>query len=494
MSLLHCGNVCIDIDFVTMHVIVTMTNWLPDLSKGNGPLYIRLADRIEEDIVDGLLPSGSKLPPQRNLAFDIGVTIGTVTRAYAVARERGLVSGEVGRGTYVLERGGPAIEAAASTAAVPSWSRAVSAPAGKIRMDTTSAPDLGQSAVIRELTDRIAREQPEKIVDYTRVWPDHWREAGRDWLSAGSWRPDVGNIVPTSGCHAAIMAIIAVATSPGDKVAFEHSTYASIARSASLMGRRPVTFGNDDGGPDPDDFERLCAQQHPRLVFLMSAMQNPTLSIMSRERLHAIAEVARRHNVWIIEDAIYSTLLESGYSTLAELAPERVFHVGGLSKAVSAGVRGGWVACPAHFAPRVQTAHKMVTGGLPFLLAELSSQLVLTGEAARTRAKVRQELAAREAMARQAFAGHDFQSHRNAPYLWMKLPEPWLSGTFKQVAANEGVLVDDEDEYKAGRGDKVFHRIRVSFSMPPTREEVASGFSTIRRLLEHGGTGYDSYS
>ena len=470
-----------------------MTNWIPDLTKGTGPLYIRLADRIEEDIAEGVLAGGTKLPPQRNLAFDIGVTIGTVTRAYAVARERGLVSGEVGRGTYVLERGEPTIEVPSATPSIPEWSRATSAPTGKIRMDSTSAPDLGQSAVIRELTDRIVRDQPGKVVDYTRVWPDHWREAGRNWLTAGSWSPDASNVVPTSGCHAAIMAVIAVATSPGDKVAFEHSTYASIARSAGLMGRRTITFGNDGDGPDPDDFERLCAQQHPRLVFLMSAMQNPTLAIMSPDRLKAIVEVARRHNVWIIEDAIYSTLLENGYSTLAEIAPERVFHIGGLSKAVSAGVRGGWVACPTHFAPRVQTAHKMVTGGLPFLLAELASQLVLTGEASSARAKVRHELAAREAMAREMFAGHDFQSHRNAPYLWMKLPEPWLSGTFKQVAANEGVLIDDEDEYKAGRSDKVFHRIRVSFSMPPTRDEVASGFSTLRRLMEHGETGYDSY-
>ena len=79
-----------------------MTNWLPDLSQGTGPLYLRLADQIERDIGSGKLPAGDKLPPQRNLAYDVGVTIGTVTRGYAVARERGLVSGEVGRGTYVL--------------------------------------------------------------------------------------------------------------------------------------------------------------------------------------------------------------------------------------------------------------------------------------------------------------------------------------------------------------------------------------------------------
>ena len=78
-----------------------MTSWLPDLSVGPGPIYLRLANRAEADIGEGVLAPGTKLPPQRNLAFDLGITIGTVGRAYALLRERGLVSGEVGRGTFV---------------------------------------------------------------------------------------------------------------------------------------------------------------------------------------------------------------------------------------------------------------------------------------------------------------------------------------------------------------------------------------------------------
>ena len=69
-----------------------MTNWIPDVSASSGPLYMRLADRIETDITKGILPAGAKLPPQRDLAYDIGVTIGTIGRAYALVRERGLVS------------------------------------------------------------------------------------------------------------------------------------------------------------------------------------------------------------------------------------------------------------------------------------------------------------------------------------------------------------------------------------------------------------------
>ena len=65
-----------------------MTTWLPDLKSGDGPLYVRLAGRIEDAIETGDLPSGAKLPPQRNLAFDLGVTVGTVSRAYSMVRER----------------------------------------------------------------------------------------------------------------------------------------------------------------------------------------------------------------------------------------------------------------------------------------------------------------------------------------------------------------------------------------------------------------------
>ncbi len=79
------------------------------------------------------------------------------------------------------------------------------------------------------------------------------------------------------------------------------------------------------------------------------------------------------------------------------------------------------------------------------------------------------------------------------PFLWLKLPEPWLSGTFKNAAVAEGVLVDDEDEFKAARMDRTYHRVRVAFSSPQDRAEVAAGFTALRGLLENGSAGYDSH-
>ena len=81
-----------------------MTMWLPNLASRPGPRYVALAEALAQDVASGMLAEGTRLPPQRDLAWRLGVTVGTVSRAFALAAERGLISGEVGRGTYVRTR------------------------------------------------------------------------------------------------------------------------------------------------------------------------------------------------------------------------------------------------------------------------------------------------------------------------------------------------------------------------------------------------------
>ena len=66
-----------------------------------------------------------------------------------------------------------------------------------------------------------------------------------------------------------------------------------------------------------------------------------------------------------------------------------------------------------------------------------------------------------------------------------------MSGTFKNAAYRDGVLVDDEDEFKAARGEKIYHRVRIGFSSPKSQQELVSGLMILRRLLENGGSAYD---
>lgn len=468
-----------------------VTKWIPDLDSHKGPLYVRIADSAEADIKAGKLAAETRLPPQRDLAYDLGVTIGTITRAYALLRERGLVSGEVGRGTYVQ----PGLAANENRTSDPitvnyGGTRLMSPPPGKLRFDTTAATDVGQAATIGKLMMEIATTQSGEMASYTRVLSPDWQAAGQRWLSTPTWSPEPSTIVPHLGVHAAITAIIAAVSAPGDRIVSEHLTYAQITRSAVLTGRQVVLVASDADGIIPEDFERVCAREHPKAVFTIPSGQNPTLAAIPESRRREIADIARKHNVWLIEDYIYGGMIRDDIPLFAEIAPERTFHVNGLSKAVAAGVRGAWVACPAHFSQRVRVTQKLVTGGLPFVLAELAARLVLSGAAHDIRTKILAEIAAREAAARRIFAGCDFRSHKHMPFLWLKLPEPWLSGTFKQAAFNEGVLVDDEDEFKAGRGERIYHRVRVAFSEGVNRAAIEDGLATLRRLLDDGPSAY----
>ncbi|TIO12234.1 MAG: PLP-dependent aminotransferase family protein, partial [Mesorhizobium sp.] len=284
-----------------------MTNWLPDLTSGSGPLYQRLADSIETDIDRGVIDAGAKLPPQRDLAYDIGTTVGTVGRAYQLLRERGLVSGEVGRGTYVLGRHETKTDLLASDPHVEG-TRYIDAPRGKLRFDSTAAPDIGQGDIVADVLSRTAQDHPYEISSYTRDFPDRWFEAGCSWLSRNSFRPSPDGIVPTLGTHAAVMATIAALTTPGDYIVFEHLTYSQISRSAGLIGRRTALVTSDEEGLDPEDFERVCAQKHPKMMFLMPTAKNPTLVTLSAARREAIARVAREYNVVLIEDDLYGDL------------------------------------------------------------------------------------------------------------------------------------------------------------------------------------------
>src|SRR5689334_8328676 len=78
-----------------------MTMWMPNLEGRSGPKYRAIADAIDEDVKTGTLRPGCRLPPHRDLADHLGVTVTTITRAYAEAARRGLTSGFVGRGTFI---------------------------------------------------------------------------------------------------------------------------------------------------------------------------------------------------------------------------------------------------------------------------------------------------------------------------------------------------------------------------------------------------------
>jgi len=99
--------------------------WVPTISERAGPLYLRIVDALAADINRGRLRGGQSLPTHRAIAKALDIDLTTVTRAYAEARQRGLIEARVGRGTFVAE--------SAAEVRLPPLARAEIAPAGRGR-------------------------------------------------------------------------------------------------------------------------------------------------------------------------------------------------------------------------------------------------------------------------------------------------------------------------------------------------------------------------
>lgn len=457
----------------------------------SAPFYLRLADAIERAIVDGAVAPGEKLPPQRDIAYDLGVTVGTISRAYQIARERGLTAGEVGRGTYVRNQSSPAAVSGRQPAE-PQIGKAFSSAGGNIPLDSSSAADIGQSSKINHTIESVVDECSPKVLDYVRRVPPSWGEAGAEWLATGGWKPEPDNVVATSGADAALQAVIGAMTHPGDRIVFENLTYSAVARAATMIGRLPLAVGMDKEGMIPDELDRCAARQHPRLIFVMPAANNPTACRMSLKRRQEIVAVARRHNLTILEDNVYGELTDPKDPPIAALAPERTFLVGGLSKSVAAGVRGGWVACPRGQSVRVTLAHGMLAGSRSFLNMEVAARLVLSGQASAIRAAVIAEIMVRGGIFDDIFERETPKHAAALPFRWLTLPEPWTSPAFHLAALNHSISIVGEDEFRPVRPDKSDHCVRIALSAASDREVLSSALTTLKGLYDSGSVSYES--
>src|SRR5262245_10292879 len=171
-----------------------MTIWQPQMDRGPGPTYRQVADALSRDIRSGRLRPGDRLPPQRDLASTIGVTVGTVTRAYQLAARQGLIGGEVGRGTHVRPLPGPddGTPLDLSQNALPPHAH-VAELAGRLEI----GPDANRTSLL-EYPPRAGRE--------------HHRAIGAQWIARRQLHVAPAQVLVTVGAqHALCIALATIA-------------------------------------------------------------------------------------------------------------------------------------------------------------------------------------------------------------------------------------------------------------------------------------------
>jgi DNA-binding transcriptional MocR family regulator len=451
--------------------------WQPRLDGRPGPRYRAIAEAIAEDAARGRLRPGSQLPTHRDLADRLGVTVGTITRAYAEAARRGIVTGEVGRGTFV--RGG---------ASEPAGFRFASqAEAGLIDMSVNLPPaPPNPAALAQALTTISASAGLGSLLDYAPEGgsPEH-RAAGASWIARSGLEVAPERVLVSSGSQHGMTAVLSGLLRPGDLVVTEALTYPGMKALAGLLHLRLQGLAMDEHGLRPDAFRAACRAGSVKALYCVPTLHNPTTSVMPEGRRREVVAIARQHEVLIVEDDVHGPLLEGRPPLLAALCPESTVHLSGTAKTLAPGLRIGYILAPQALVPRLAAAIRATTWMAAPLLAEVASVWIRDGTADRILAGNRKESAARHKLAMSVLGRFPVQAHPSAHHLWLRLPESQRSESFAEQARRAGVAVTPAQAFVVGTGAAP-RAVRVCLGVARDRAQLEEGLRILAGLLDQG--------
>ncbi|MFS4438155.1 PLP-dependent aminotransferase family protein [Paracoccaceae bacterium GXU_MW_L88] len=433
--------------------------WTPKLESGvSKPTAIVRA--LRRAIESGELRANDRLPPQRELAYALGVNLSTITRAINEATKEGLVSGEVGRGTFIM----PASEPARLFAETIGRS-------DMIDLSTIVPPLIIGEKIAKEM-HRVIDEE-EDLFRYPS--PQHLqraREAVRDWLRwRGMERPDF-NIALTVGAQAALHAVIGSVMRSGQTLLTEEFTFPGIKTVAQLTGVRLHGVGCDHEGLLPDALEQACRMTGAKVLVAVPNMQNPTGTVMRKARRAEIAKVIAKHGITLIEDDVYGSYAEEP-PLATEVTGEHII-ISSLSKCVSPALRFGFVAGNHPIVKNLEAdpaTTSWFASAVPLLVA---TRFLLSQEAMRMA-----EMQSREVQERWRLVQRFFPSAPDMPatHLWLSVDN---ANDYTKRAQDRGVGVVTSSHFSTSRRREDF--VRCSITSEADSQRLSQGLAILKSL------------
>jgi len=406
-------------------------------SGSDTPLYRQLFEQVRDYIQSGRIPRGERLPATRELAGMLGLNRATVSAAYELLENEGLLKGHVGRGTFVEGAGEPAsritwedLGGAAGTPApaLSLGSGGISFASGRPDGDLFPMAEFrstchevihGDSAVTILQLGSPAGYQPlrQHLLD----------EARRDGLAGPS-----DDIIITSGCQQALDLMQRVLIRPGDCAAIEDPVYPGLRGVFAAAGARLAGIPVGAHGIDVAALERIIDTERPRLLVVTPNFQNPTGATLPLSARHSILRLAREAGVILMEHDIYGPLRYEGepLPPLKQLdASGDVISIGSFSKIAFPGLRVGWVIGPRALIQRLTEAKQFCDLHSDHLSQAVLFRFTESGRLAAHRARILEAGAQRlsavlSACARYLPEGSRFTRPQGGMNLWVRLPEP----------------------------------------------------------------------
>lgn len=448
-----------------------MTDWVPILVSIQGPRYLAFVLALEADISAGRVKPGMRLLPQRDMARRLDLSVGTISKAYAEAEQRGLISGEVGRGTFVQRRRPEA--------------RGHGQSETTINLALNVPPYTGEDEIIASvLAEIVADGEMSNLLGYLpHQGLRRHREAMSNWLATLGMAADADHLFITHGGQHALSIALGMVAQSGDTVLTESYTYSGMLALSAQGGFPLHGVATDASGLIPEHLDRAFAETGARVLYCMPTLQTPMGSVMPLERRQAIAEIVRRHDAYLLEDDAYGYLLTPPLPPIARLIPERSFYIVSFAKCLAPGLRIAAMIAPEAFRDRSINALR-ATGWMAVpVMAEVVARLIHNGGLARQARLKRDKAALRDAIVRRVLKEW-LPATAAAPgfHTWLPLPAGRTLAALIAQAAQAGITLAPPGALRRMESESL--GVRLCLGAPATEADLERALIEIRRILE----------
>ncbi len=448
-------------------------SWKPVLVKQSGAIYKTLAVLLEEDIKSGKLLPGTKLPPQRELADYLDINLSTVTRAFKLCEQRGLISASVGNGTYVSS------DIGTNTVI-------------HINTDNTEIIEMGailpnaypNLLVIDSMQKLLSEPGVEKLLQYgSTEYTASQREAAVLWIAQANYEVMPDNILFSGGGQNGLAAVLSTFFQAGDRIGTDPLTYPGIKTVSKMFGIQLVPIDCNEGEMTEEGLINAFKNEKIKGIYIVSDYHNPTTHTMSVTARKRIAKLAKQNDIMIIEDGINSLLKENPLPPVASYAPEHTIYIMSLSKVLSPGLRLAYIVAPKRY-------YKQLSGGLynlnitvSPLLVELASRLIYSGIAKKIAEERREYAREQNKIVNRELKAYKLHGEEECPFRFIELPDTFTGKSFEICAKKEGVQVFGDERFLVGNTPPK-RAIRISITAARSAEEFEKGIKIIKRILE----------
>jgi DNA-binding transcriptional MocR family regulator len=442
--------------------------------------YVRLADAVAAEIATGALKPGDRLPPQRSFAYERKIAVSTASRVYTELLRRGLVVGEVGRGTFISGEG----------------RRGVAAPAeprgARIDLEFNYPLLPEQSVMIAKSLEALNRPGAldAALKQATSIGTAAARKIAADYLTRqnAEWSPTPEQMVFTGNGRQSIAAALAAIVPIGGRCGVEALTYPFIKGIAARLGVTLVPLAMDENGVRPDAVQKAHREAHLSALYVQPVIHNPLGMTMPHARRADLLRVVEKLDLIVIEDMVYGFLDDA--PPLAASAPDRCVVLDSLSKKVAPGLSLGFVVPPLRLRENVMASVRSggwTASGFAFSAAQ---QLMSDGTAAELAKLKRSDAQQRQKIAASCLAGFEIQTNSKSYHLWLTLPPHWRSQTFVAAAARRDIALTPSTTFAASPGHAP-NAVRLALAAPPI-EQLETALRALSAILNAKEEDFDS--